>query len=78
MYEEIFETMVNHLVEVKHWDPEKMTEDALFAEDLGGKSLDLAHLATFLEAEFDVDVPYMKFVKQKTLGEMAKFVAKAM
>ncbi|MBQ9032073.1 MAG: acyl carrier protein [Parasporobacterium sp.] len=78
MYEEIFETMVNHLAEIKNWKIEDMKEDALFADDLGGKSLDLAHLATFLEAEFDVDVPYMKFVKQKTLGEMARFVAKAM
>ena len=78
MYEEVLEAIVKYLTENRHWDEAALKEDALFVEDLGGKSLDIAHLATYLEAEFDVDVPYMKFCKQKTLGEMAKFVEKAM
>ena len=78
MYDEIFETMIKYLEEVKHWTRENMTENARFADDLGGKSLDLAHLITFMEAEFDVDIPYMKLVKQKTLGEMARYIEKNM
>lgn len=78
MYQEALEAIINRLAEVKKLDPETLNENTHFYEDLSGTSLELAHLGTFLESEFDVDLPYMKFSKQKTLGEMAKFIEKAM
>ena len=78
MYEEILSAIINHLVNAKHVDGSSLNENTHFINDLGGKSLEIAHLAGFLEAEFDVDLPYMKFSKQKTLGEMARFVEESM
>lgn len=78
MYEEILNALIDYLTDCKKLAKESMTEDTLFQEDLGGKSVDIAHLAAFLEAEYDVDLPYMKFSKQKTLGDMARFVEQSM
>ena len=31
-------------------------------------------MTTFLEDEFDIEVPYMQFKRNKTIGEAAEFV----
>lgn len=77
MFDQALEAIMDYLAETKHISKDSMTKDSLFVEELNGKSLDYAHLSSFLEAEFDVDIPYMKFSKQKTLGEMAQYVADA-
>ena len=76
MYQEIYEAMCGQIAKQLHCTPDKLTEDTRFLEDLGAKSYDYLHLAVFLEAEYDVDLPYMKFSKNKTLKEMAEYVAK--
>ncbi|MGI6333991.1 MAG: acyl carrier protein [Saccharofermentanales bacterium] len=78
MYDEILDAIIERLAKTKHIQKASMSETTLFVEDLNGKSLEIAHLATFLEAEFDVDLPYMKFSKQRTLGDMARFVEESM
>ena len=78
MYEEILNAIYGQVASMKHMGKDGLKEDMLFVEELGGKSLDVAQLASFLEGEFDVDLPYMKFSKQKTLGDMARFVEESM
>lgn len=55
--------------------PEEMTEDLRFTEDLNAKSTNISQITTFLEDEFDIEVPYMQFRRKKTLGEAADYVA---
>lgn len=55
-------------------DASELGADTTFAE-LGAKSADGVQVAMALEDEYDVQVPFMKFARQKTLGEAAAFVA---
>ena len=54
--------------------PEEMTEDLRFVEDLSAKSVHYSQITTYLEDAFDVEIPYMNFRRQKTLGEAVDFV----
>lgn len=54
-------------------DPATLNGDTLFA-DMKAKSVHYSQLTTFLEDEFDVEVPYMNFKRCKTLGEAADYV----
>lgn len=54
--------------------PEEMTEDLRFNEDLAAKSVHISQITTYLEDEFDIEVPYMQFRRKKTIGEAADFV----
>lgn len=55
--------------------PEELNENTRFLEDLGAKSVNASQMTTFLEDEFDVEVPYMEFRRKKTIGEAAEYVA---
>lgn len=54
--------------------PEEMTEDLRFVEDLNAKSVHYSQITTFLEDEFDVEIPYMTFRRKKTIGEAIEYV----
>jgi len=41
---------------------------------LGMKSVNYTQLTTALEDYFDVEIPYMKFRKNKTIGEAADYI----
>jgi len=53
---------------------DEMTEDLLFVEDLSAKSVHYSQITTYLEDAFDVEIPYMNFRRQKTIGEAIDFV----
>lgn len=44
-------------------------------DEVGAKSGHISQITTFLEDEFDIEVPYIGFKKCKTLGEAAAYVA---
>ena len=44
-------------------------------EEMKAKSAHISQITTYLEDEFDVEVPFMGFRRCKTLGEAAQFVA---
>ena len=52
----------------------ELGEGTTFAE-VNAKSGQLSQMTTFLEDEFDIEVPYMGFKRCKTLGEAADYVA---
>lgn len=54
--------------------PEEITENTRFAEDLGAKSGNISQMTTFLEDEFDMEVPYMEFRRRGTVGAAADFI----
>ena len=54
--------------------PGEINEDTRFAEDLGAKSGNVSQMTTFLEDEFDVEIPFMEFTRKKTVGEAADYI----
>ena len=74
--EEIFQTMQQLVAEQYAKEPEEVTMDTSFEEDLGADSVDLVELVMAIEEEFDVgeiqedDVPALK-----TVGDAVRFIA---
>lgn len=54
--------------------PEEINENTRFVEDLGAKSGNISQMTTFLEDEFDVEVPYMEFRRRTTVGAAADYI----
>jgi acyl carrier protein len=55
--EEIFQKVKKIVAEQLSVDPEQVTPEASFANDLGADSLDTVELVMALEEEFDVEIP---------------------
>ena len=74
--EEIFQAMQQLVAEQYAKEPEEVTMDTSFEEDLGADSVDLVELVMAIEEEFDVgeiqedDVPALK-----TVGDAVRFIA---
>lgn len=54
-------------------DPSELDADTTF-DEMNAKSGHISQITTFLEDEFDAEVPYIGFKKCKTLGEAADYV----
>ena len=52
----------------------ELNENTTFAE-VNAKSGHISSITTFLEDEYDCEVPYIGFKKCKTIGEAADYVA---
>ena len=57
-------------------EPEKVTDDASFVEDLGADSLDTVELVMAFEEEFKLDIPDEDAEKMKTVGDAVKYLNK--
>lgn len=57
------------IADVLNLDPDEITEDMRFVEDLGADSLDLFQVVMGLEGEFDIKVPMERVENIKTVGE---------
>ncbi|MBD3882662.1 acyl carrier protein [Phormidium tenue FACHB-886] len=55
--DEIFQKVKKIVAEQLSVDPEQVTPEASFANDLGADSLDTVELVMALEEEFDVEIP---------------------
>jgi acyl carrier protein len=55
-------------------NPEEVTDDASFIEDLGADSLDIVELVMELEEQFGVDIPDEDAEKISTVGEAIKYI----
>ena len=55
--------------EVLSVEPDKVTEDARFKEDLDADSLDLVELVMALEEAFDIEVPEEELEGIETVGQ---------
>ena len=57
-------------------EPEKVTDDASFVEDLGADSLDTVELVMAFEEEFGLDIPDEDAEKMRTVGEAVGYLNK--
>ena len=73
MREEILEKIIDRAAPLFGMEKDAITEDTTFAE-CNAKSAHISQITTYLEDEYDVEVPFMGFRRQKTFGEAADFV----
>jgi acyl carrier protein len=55
-------------------DPDKVTPEASFVEDLGADSLDTVELVMAFEEEFGVDIPDEDAEQMRTVGDAVKYL----
>ena len=73
--EEIFKTMQKLIVEQFALDPDEVTMDSSFEEDLGADSVDLVELVMAMEEEFELDeISEEELTSLKTVGDCVRYL----
>jgi len=62
------------IAEVLSVDPEEITPETTFMDDLGADSLDIFQIIMGLEEEFDIEIPPEKAEKITTVGEAVELI----
>jgi len=57
-------------------DPEKVTTEASFVDDLGADSLDTVELVMAFEEEFTIDIPDEDAERMRTVGDAIAYIEK--
>ncbi len=70
----IEEKVKDIIVEQLGVNPEQVTPQAKFIEDLGAESLDTVELVMAFEEEFNVEVPDEEAEKLQTVGDVVKYI----
>ena len=71
---DVFGTLRDYLTEHFGWDPEKVTMEASFTDDLGADSLDLVELVMQIEERFDITVEEKDAENLHTVGDVIAFL----
>ena len=69
-----FEKLKNVIAEVLNVDPEEITMETTFMDDLGADSLDVFQIIMGIEEEFDIEIPAEKAEKIKTVEEAVELI----
>ena len=75
MSEGIFDRVKKVVVEQLEVEPEKVTPDASFANDLQADSLDVVELVMALEEEFDIEIPDEAAEQIDTVGKAVAHIS---
>lgn len=77
--EEIFKTMQDLIVEQFAIEPDDVTMNSSFEDDLGADSVDLVELVMAMEEEFEVDeIPEDDLAALKTVGDCVRYLTAKM
>ena len=57
-------------------DPEKVTTETSFVDDLGADSLDTVELVMAFEEEFTIDIPDEDAEQMRTVGDAVAYIEK--
>ena len=71
---EIVQKIIARVSEIFGKQESELGESTRFVEDLGAKSGNLTQITTFLEDEFDIEIPFMEFRRKATVGEAAGYI----
>lgn len=74
----IFERVVEVVVDQLGVDADKVTEDASFVDDLNADSLDIVELVMAFEEKFDLEIPDEDAEKITTVGAAVKYIKEAL
>lgn len=69
-----FEKLKKVIAEVLNVDPEEITLDATFTDELGADSLDVAQIIMGIEEEFDIEIPADKAENITTVEEAVEMI----
>ena len=64
------------IVEQLGVDPNEVTNEASFIDDLGADSLDTVELVMAFEEEFDIEIPDEDAEKMATVGQAVEYLKK--
>ena len=70
----IFEKVQEKVADQLSIDPEDVTMESSFIEDLGADSLDIVELLMALEEEFDIEIPDEEAEKLVTVGDVVDYI----
>lgn len=73
----VFEKLKQVIAEVLNVDPEEITMDTTFMDDLGADSLDVFQIIMGIEEEFDIEIPAEKAEKITTVEEAVELINSA-
>ena len=74
MTENIEERVKEIIVNELGVEPEKVTAEASFVEDLGADSLDTVELVMAFEEEFGIEIPDEEAEKLQTVGDAIRYL----
>ena len=69
-----FEKLKKVIADVLNVDPEEITMESTFVDDLGADSLDVFQIIMGLEEEFDIEVPDEEAEKITTVGDVVEYI----
>ena len=73
-----FEKLQGIIAEVLNLEPEVVTMEANFVDDLGADSLDVFQIIMGIEEEFDIEIPNETAEKIVTVGDAVEAIRNAM
>lgn len=73
-----FEKLKKIIAEVLNVDPDEITLETTFQDDLGADSLDVFQIIMGIEEEFDIDIPAEKAEKISTVEEAVELIKGAL
>lgn len=72
-----FEKLKKVIADVLNVDPEEITMESTFMDDLGADSLDVFQIILGIEEEFDIEIPAEKAEKITTVEEAVELIKAA-
>lgn len=66
------------IAEVLNVDPDEITPETTFMDDLGADSLDVFQIIMGIEEEFDIEIPAEKAEKITTVEEAVEMIKSAL
>lgn len=73
-----FEKLKKVIAEVLNVDPDEITMETTFMDDLGADSLDIFQIVMGIEEEFDIEIPTEKAEKISTVEEAVEMIKGAL
>lgn len=73
-----FEALQKIIAEVLNVDPDEITMDTTFVDDLGADSLDIFQIIMGIEEEFDIEIPSEEAEKIISVGDAVEQIKSSM
>lgn len=75
---DIRDTLIEAIAGALGKDAAEITDDTNPTADFSATSVDFVHITKALEEALDTTVPFMKFRRNKTVGEMVEYLEELM
>lgn len=70
----IFDHLAKRVADLFSLDESAITDELSLERDLNAKSVHYSQITTYLEDALDVEIPYMTFRRQATIGEAVAYL----